>query len=60
MKNFKEYLSESIADKKYNFRVKVAGDFSADQETKLKTMLQSLELDKKKHLLQFSPSMTQL
>jgi len=50
MKNFKEYLSESIADKKYNFRVKVAGDFSADQETKLKTMLEKFQVDAFKKL----------
>lgn len=50
MKNFKEYLSESIADKKYNFRVKVAGDFSADQETKLKTMLEKFQVDDFKKL----------
>jgi hypothetical protein len=40
MKNFKEYLSESVAEKKHNFRVKVAGDFSKDQESKMKTMLE--------------------
>ena len=28
MKNFKEYLSENIQTKKYEFRVKVAGTFS--------------------------------
>ena len=44
MKNFKDYLSESTASKKYDFRVKVAGDFSSDQETKLKTMLEKFQV----------------
>ena len=39
MKNFKEYLQESALQKKYDFRVKVAGDFTTEQESKLKTML---------------------
>ena len=50
MNNFKDYLSESSAAKKYNFRVKVAGDFSADQETKLKTMLEKFQVDAFKKL----------
>jgi hypothetical protein len=39
MKNFKEYLSESIIARKHEFRVKVAGDFTTEQENKLKSML---------------------
>lgn len=39
MKNFKEYLSESITARKHEFRVKVAGDFTTEQENKLKSML---------------------
>ena len=39
MKNFKQYLQESALQKKYDFRVKVAGDFTTEQESKLKTML---------------------
>lgn len=45
MKNFKEYLSESFASKKHEFRVKVAGDFSTEQETKLKSMLERFQVN---------------
>jgi len=37
MKTFKEYLSES--KKQYDFRVKVAGDFTTEQEDTLKSLL---------------------
>jgi hypothetical protein len=37
MKNFKEYLSESI--KRYDFKVKVAGEFTTEQEDTMKTLL---------------------
>ena len=37
MKNFKEYLAEST--KQYNFRVKIAGDVSSEQETTMKKLL---------------------
>ena len=37
MKTFKEHLSES--KKQYTFRVKVAGDFTTEQETTLKSLL---------------------
>jgi hypothetical protein len=36
-KTFKEYLSES--SKKYDFRVKVAGDFTTEQEATMKALL---------------------
>ena len=39
MKNFKDHLQESVLAKKYEFRVKVAGDFTTEQEAKLQTML---------------------
>jgi hypothetical protein len=39
MKNFKEHLHESLEAKKRDFRVKIAGDFTAEQETKMQTML---------------------
>lgn len=39
MKQFKEYLKESTDAKKYQFRVKVAGDFSKEQEAKLESAL---------------------
>ena len=45
MKNFKEYLQESTQQKKYDFRVKVAGDFTSEQETKLQAMLERFKVD---------------
>jgi len=45
MKNFKEYLQESLQQKKYDFRVKVAGDFNTEQETKLKSMLERFQVN---------------
>jgi hypothetical protein len=50
MKNFKEYLSESIANKKYDFRVKVAGTFDDEHEAQLKTMLEKFQIDSFKKL----------
>jgi hypothetical protein len=46
MKNFKEYLSESASAKKHDFRVKVAGEFTTEQEGKLKSMLDRFQVDK--------------
>jgi hypothetical protein len=37
MKSFKEHLTES--KKQYDFRIKIAGDFTAEQETDLKSAL---------------------
>jgi hypothetical protein len=37
MKNFKEYLSESL--KQYPFKIKVAGNFSTEQESSMKSLL---------------------
>lgn len=48
MKTFKEYLAES--KKKYDFRVKVAGDFSKDREDHLKTALNKYSLESFKKL----------
>lgn len=45
MKNFKEHLQESTLAKKYDFRVKIAGDFTTEQETKLKTMLDRFKVE---------------
>jgi hypothetical protein len=45
MKSFKDHLSESLQAKKYDFRVKVAGDFTAEQETKLKSMLERFQVN---------------
>ena len=39
MKRFTEYLQEGITDKKYDFRVKIAGDITKENETKLESML---------------------
>jgi hypothetical protein len=50
MKNFKDYLSESVATKKYNFRVKVAGEFNGDQETQLRAMLEKFQVDEFKKI----------
>jgi hypothetical protein len=44
-KNFKDYLSESVAAKKRDFRVKVAGEFTSEQEDKLKSMLERFQVD---------------
>jgi len=45
MKTFKNYLQESASVKKYDFRVKVAGDFTTEQETKLQTMLARYQVE---------------
>jgi hypothetical protein len=37
MKSFKEHLTES--KKKYDFRIKIAGDFTTEQEAVMKTLL---------------------
>lgn len=39
MKQFKEYLKESAVEKKYQFRVKIAGEVAKEQETKLESLL---------------------
>ena len=49
-KSFKEHLAESAAEKKRDFRIKVAGDFSKDQEESLKTMLEKYTVSKFKKL----------
>lgn len=42
MKNFKDYLAES--KKQYNFKVKVAGEFTPEQEKKMKSCLERYTL----------------
>lgn len=42
MKNFKDYLTES--KKQYDFRIKIAGDFTTEQEQGLKTALERYSL----------------
>lgn len=45
MKTFKEYLAESFNDKKYMFKVKIAGDVSKDQEDTMKTALEKYKVE---------------
>jgi len=45
MKSFKEHLQEGLQAKKHEFRVKVAGKFSTEQETKLKSMLERYQVN---------------
>jgi len=45
MKTFLNYLSESLSAKKYPFRVKVAGEFTVEQEAKLHSMLERFKVD---------------
>lgn len=42
MKNFKEYLSESV--KKYDFRIKIAGEFTTEQEKHMKSLLEKYQV----------------
>jgi len=48
MKPFKEYLSEGV--KKYDFRVKIAGDANKDLETKLESLLDKFKVSSFKKL----------
>lgn len=50
MKNFKDYLLESVAAKKHEFRVKVAGTITKEQEAKLESMLNRYQVDAFKKL----------
>lgn len=42
MKQFKDYLSESA--KKYDFRIKVAGEFTAEQANTMKALLEKFQI----------------
>jgi hypothetical protein len=44
-KTYKDYLSESQGSKKHDFRVKVAGIFSSEQEDKMKSMMERFKID---------------
>ena len=44
-KTYKDYLAESFGTKKHEFRVKVAGTFTAEQEDKLKSMMERFKVD---------------
>jgi len=39
MRTFKEYLQENTLAKKYDFRIKIAGDVTPEQEAKMATLL---------------------
>lgn len=45
MKNFRDYLSESVASKKYTFRIKIASDLTSDHETRLRSVLERFAVD---------------
>ena len=45
MKTFRDYLQEGVQSKKYPFRVKVAGEFTTEQEAKLQSMLDRFKVD---------------
>jgi len=45
-KTYKDYLSESLGSKKHDFRVKVAGTFSGEQEDKMKSMMERFKVDR--------------
>lgn len=49
-KSFKEHLAESFADKKRDFRIKVAGEFNKEHEATLKTMLEKYTVSQFKKL----------
>ena len=42
MRHLKEYLAESA--KKYDFRIKIAGEVSADQEDLMKVLLEKFKI----------------
>lgn len=44
MKRFTEYLQESLVAKKYEFRVKIAGDVTSDSEAKLESLLDKFKV----------------
>jgi hypothetical protein len=45
MKTLKEYITESFSNKKYQFKVKIAGEVNEDQITKVKTVLEKWGVD---------------
>jgi hypothetical protein len=51
MKSFIDYLVESVEEKKYVFKIKVAGDLSEEFNTKLKGALEKFVQDKIKVLV---------
>jgi len=49
-KTYKDYLAESLGSKKHDFRVKIAGTFTSEQETKMKSMMERFKVDHFKKL----------
>lgn len=45
MKTLKEYITESFDNKKYMFKIKIAGDVNEDLESKIKTVLEKYKVD---------------
>jgi hypothetical protein len=45
MKTLKEYITESFNDKKYMFKIKIAGDVNEDLESKVKTILEKYKVE---------------
>jgi hypothetical protein len=45
MKTLKEYITESFNDKKYMFKIKIAGDVNEDMEGKIKTILEKYKVE---------------
>lgn len=45
MKTLKEYITESFSAKKYQFKVKIAGDFVQDTEDSVKSLLEKYGVD---------------
>jgi hypothetical protein len=45
MKTLKDYITESFKQRKYQFKVKIAGDVSEDQEQIIKTLLEKFGID---------------
>jgi len=45
MKTLKEYITESFNDKKYLFKIKIAGDINEDMENKIKTLLEKYKVE---------------
>lgn len=45
MKTLKEYITESFNDKKYMFKIKIAGDINEDMEGRIKTMLEKYKVE---------------
>lgn len=45
MKTLKEYITESFNNKKYLFKIKIAGDVNEDMEGKIKTILEKYKVE---------------